>query len=699
VNTFFARAEEDGFNQQGGNGNAFFQLTRTPPIVNLLQTDSRGRLLVRPNIQGGGAQNANPLVQLAGNRRVDFTNRFVGSANVRFTPATWLNADANFGYDNSDQDGRRFQNRGFRTTGPNAAAANNGSLFNYATNARSLNGGAGFTLPNISPINQLQITPSARVIYLQQDYRDRTVSGSQLSVSGVEATENATQNTLSTTAQQTSVRQLSYVGGLRGEFKERYIIDASVRRDGNSTFGSDARWANYGRIAGAWIASSESFLQNVRNLDLVKFTANYGTSGLGPRFSAQYETFDIGSGGTLTPNIRGNPNLRPQVNAEAEFGFEVGAFNGLTLQTTYARSNTRDQILPVGIPGAQGFREQWTNAGTLRNESVEVSFGFPVFRRNGVNWTGRLNYERTVTTVAKLNVPTFYTGGSLQATEAMFRVAEGERFGTFYGRNFLTDCSQLDPAFVNQCGAGRAFQRNQDGLIVWTGEGNSINDGVTKNLWNANLPAAQAPWGVPVAWGHPIIQRVPNAFGAAAQVPLGRALPDFRTAASTNFAWRRLTAFALVDAAVGQSVYNLSRHWAYLDFLSRDQDQTGRAIGDVKPTSYYYRAGQPDNSAGIGGLYDVLGPNNYFTEKSSYAKLREVTLSYNVGRIVNAVRDLQIGVTGRNLYTWTKYRGFDPEVGIVGTQSGSFGSGALTAVDAFTFPNARTFSFNISTRF
>jgi hypothetical protein len=280
----------------------------------------------------------------------------------------------------------------------------------------------------------------------------------------------------------------------------------------------------------------------------------------------------------------------------------------------------------------------------------------------------------------------------------MFRIAEGERFGTFYGRRFLTDCSQLEEGFRSQCGDGRAFQRNSDGLIVWTGAGNAVTDGITKNLWNANLPGTQAPWGVPLAWGHPIIERVPNAFGAAAQVPLGRALPDYRVAGSSNFSVGRVSAFALVDAAIGQSVYNQSRHWSYLDFLSRDQDQTGRSVGDAKPTSYYYRAGQPDNSAGIGGLYDVLGPNNFFTEKASYAKLREVTVAYRVGRVLGA-RDVTVGLTGRNLRTWTKYKGFDPEVGLVGTQAGSFGSGALTAVDAFTFPNLRTFSMNVSARF
>jgi hypothetical protein len=378
----------------------------------------------------------------------------------------------------------------------------------------------------------------------------------------------------------------------------------------------------------------------------------------------------------------------------------MGLFRAVNLTTTYALSNTTDQILPVIVAAAQGFRQQWRNVGTLQNKTWEASLGFPVLRRGKLDWTGRLNYERTISTITKLDVPTFYTGGTLQATENMFRVAQGERMGTFYGRRFLTNCAELPGAFRGQCGGeGSAFQRNSDGLIVWVGQGNTLGDGVAKNLWNATLPAAQAPFNVAAAWGHPIVLRDSLGSGAATQSALGQALPKFRWAGSSNLSWGKFTAFGLVDAAVGQSVYNNGRHWSYLDFLSKDQDQTGRSVADVRPTSYYYRAGPPDNGAGIGGLYDVLGPNNFFTEKSTYAKLREVTVNYRFGRLGVLGGDWQLGVTGRNLYTWTDYKGFDPEVGLVGLQAGTFGSGALSAVDAFTFPNLRSVSFNISTRF
>ena len=704
VNTYFARAEEDGFDQQGG-GNAFFRLTRTPPIVDLTRTDSRGRLFIRPNIQGGGSQNENALYTLQNVQRLDVTNRFIGALTAKYTPFTWLAADANFGYDNQDQNGRQFQNRGFRNTGPTAnPATNNGLIFNYAQARRSLNGAMGVAFPNFEPVSELLLTPSVRVQYLQQDFNDRVAQGSQLAVSDVEDLRNVTGGTLTANAERTSDRQLTYSGGARLEYKGRYILDGNVRRDGNSAFGSDQRWANYGRIAATWIASDEGFFEPIRDkVNLLRFIANYGTSRLAPRFNAQYEAYTIQPGGALRFQTLGNPDLRPQVSAGGELGFELGVFNNVNFTATYAEEDTRDQILPVPLAGTQGFQQQWQNVGTLNNKTVELSLNFPILRRNGVDWTGRVNYERTRTTVAKLDVAPFFTGGTLQGTESMFQVKEGERFGTFYGRGFVRSCAELPPQFQAQCGAaGSAFQQNSDGLIVWTGAGNTVSDGITKNLWETTLPAGQSPYGIAAAWGHPLVRR-DTITGAALQVPLGRALPDYRPSFSSNFSYKKFSAYGLIDAAVGQSVYNNSRHWSYLDFLSRDQDQTGKSVGDAKPASYYYRVGPPENAAGIGGLYDVLGPNNFFTEKSSYAKLRELQFAYRFGAI-GGTGNWTVGVTGRNLYTWTDYTGFDPEVGIGGQrtgvdQSGSFGSSALAAVDAFTFPNLRSFSLTVSTSF
>ncbi len=127
----------------------------------------------------------------------------------------------------------------------------------------------------------------------------------------------------------------------------------------------------------------------------------------------------------------------------------------------------------------------------------------------------------------------------------------------------------------------------------------------------------------------------------------------------------------------------------------------GKTVETAKPIGYYYRAAPPDNGSGVGGFYDLLGPNNFSVEDASYTKLRELALSYHVGRIAGT-GDWAFSLIGRNLLTLTGYRGFDPEVGIATVPGGNINddvssSRAINAVDAFVFPNLRTFTFRLST--
>ena len=189
---------------------------------------------------------------------------------------------------------------------------------------------------------------------------------------------------------------------------------------------------------------------------------------------------------------------------------------------------------------------------------------------------------------------------------------------------------------------------------------------------------------------------------------LGNALPSFRFAVTQDLQWKRVSLHALLDAAIGQHVWNQGFHWAHLDFLSKDVDQVGKSVEAAKPIGYYYRAAPPDNAAGLGGFYDILGPNNFTVEDAGYAKLRELMVSYHVGP-VGGVGDWGVSVVGRNLFTITGYRGFDPEIGLGalppqpglagGGNGGQAASGAVNAVDAFSFPNLRTFTIGITTSF
>ncbi|MBI3082001.1 MAG: TonB-dependent receptor, partial [Gemmatimonadetes bacterium] len=386
-----------------------------------------------------------------------------------------------------------------------------------------------------------------------------------------------------------------------------------------------------------------------------------------------------------------------------ELGADLEIASRMLLGVAYAESETRDQIMPVKVPAATGFGTQWQNVGTLQNKTWELSLNFPIVRSRDLSWSVKAIYDRTRTYVTELLVPPFNWGAPVQAAGEMFRLegpdsitGEPSRFGTMYGRAFLTSCDQLPNWTVDfraLCGPGKAFQVNSDGLVVWVGEGNSLSDGIIKNLWQTQLAASQAPYGSVLYWGMPIVMR-DTVGGPASIVEVGNALPDFRMAFSTDLQWKRFTLYGLMDLVMGHQVWDQGFHWAHLDFLSKDVDQHTQSVEDAKPIGYYYRAGPPFSS-GVGGLYDVLQPTNFMVEDASYAKLRELMLSYEIGSL-GGVGTWTVSVVGRNLLTITKYRGFDPETGITG---GDANSAAINAVDAFTFPNLRTVTFGASLTF
>jgi TonB-linked SusC/RagA family outer membrane protein len=697
MNSFFSRSQQDGLNQEDGNGAAFFRLTRTPPLVDLTRRDSLDRLFIRSNLQGAGTQNENALYSLQNVDRNDINDRFLAGATARYSPMTWLDLEGNFSFDNNRAIGYQNTEKGYRTTTV-TPATNGGNVFRFNANQQSYNASVNATA-RWAPTSDLRTRYTVRYIAEQQQFDNVVSSGSLLQLQGVPQLGNTTATTRSGSSFQTTVKGIGFFGSVNAEYKDRYIIDALVRRDGSSLFGAEQRWQNFGRASVAWRATQEGwwFIPQINEL---KLRGSYGTAGGRPNFFAQYETFSLTGAGVPVPGVLGNNNLRPEVSNELEYGADFEIFKRLGGNITYAKTRVTDQILQAPLPAASGFTSQWTNAGTLENSAFEVSLNLPVINRPNFSYTARLTYDRIRSQVTELTIPAYNFGTGAQGAGGFFRVEAGVPFGTVYGRKFVRNCSELPGTFAGQCGGdGSAFQKNSDGFIVWTGAGNSLGDGVTKNLWQATLPATAAPFGVASAWGHPLIQRdTTQATNNPGRIQaLGNVLPKFRWSTAHTMTFKRISLNGLVDATVGRTVHNQGLGWSLLDFLYGQADQDGQSTATARPQSYYYRAGPPDNANGIGGLYDVLGPNDFSVEKATFARLRELVLSYKVGKVAG-VGNWNVSLIGRNVFTWTNYRGFDPEVGISGS-SGQAGSGVLNAVDNFTFPNIRTFTFSLGSSF
>jgi TonB-linked SusC/RagA family outer membrane protein len=696
--SFFSRGLSDGVSQEDG-GNLFSALTRQCAACNVLARDTLGRLYARSNIMSQGDQNNNPLLYTAGNGFTDATTteRFIGGGTLRWSPASWADVEANVSYDRSASRYRQYRPSGFRTQGVAWAADPRGFLAYDDYGGETWNGSLSLTLRQ-TPLRALLVQWHLRYLFERQDTYADAVSGDPLAVGGANTVDPP-----SLASSAASERLAGLVAGVSLSYGDKLFGDIIGHRDGSWLLDSAAHWASFGRGSLAYRVSQERWWRWTNILNEFKLRASYGSAGSRPRFSTPYEMSPIATGGTLgTPQFT-DGSLRPETTTELELGADIELYRRVGVTLTYAHSDTKDQVLPVSIPTATGFGTEWQNAGTLTNKTWELSVKLPLAHTRDLSWSWRFEYDRTRTVITKLDVPPFRMGAGLQGTTDIIHVAEGERYGTIYGRYLLRgsgDCVRLPVPFGADCGtATSAFQVNDDGYLVWVGRDGSgqafgWRDGLTKNLWMTQLPSASAPWGVALNWGMPITLR-DSVTAAAAAVRLGTGLPDWRLSASQTLQYRRLTLYALLEGVVGRSVWNQGRHRSYLDFNNRDVEQRGRDPGVAKPIGYYYRAAPPDNASGINGLYQTMAPSNVTVEDASFAKLRELAITYHVGQVGGA-GDWTVSVIGRNVFTLTNYGGVDPEVGIGGGQSSS---ALVNAVDAYTFPNPRTFTVALSSTF
>ena len=143
----------------------------------------------------------------------------------------------------------------------------------------------------------------------------------------------------------------------------------------------------------------------------------------------------------------------------------MSLFNSkITANITYAFNTTKDQILPVPQPSYTGFQTQWRNAGTVESKTWEATLDFRLLERQNFNWSAKVLYDHTKSTITELTEPPFVYGVNGQGLGNVFYAREGEEVGTYYGGIFARGCGDL-PSDVSCDG----FQVNDDGFLVWTG--------------------------------------------------------------------------------------------------------------------------------------------------------------------------------------------------------------------------------------
>lgn len=638
-----------------GSSDGWFALLQTPPDIDLLHpyNDGDARADYFPLLPDFKAKSArgNPLYLLANEDYNERRERILGSGIVRYQPFSWLQADASYGTDRLNFQSRNYRFKGYLNDEGNPSS---GSLGFDNQNNQSYNTQAGATATKLFFGNLLS---STRVSALYQDVQrvGNEVSGNKLNVGEVIDLGALDRANLSANSSVSTERTRNYLISQNLDFKDRYIIGGLWRRDGSSLFGKDARYAEFYRISGAY-RISEDF--QIPGLQEFKIRAARGTAGLRPDFSDQYETYSVG-GGQISKSQLGNNLLEPAIQTENEFGVNVQFLNRFDLEVVYADRFTEGAFLRVPLSLAQsgGFETQIQNAADVAANTYEMRLETRVIDRPDWSYSFSLTGDRTRQTIDRMNRAPFRVNAGGQGQD-VFYYKEGETLGIIYGAKWVRSFEELIQNPANAGANAADYVLNADGFLV-----------------KASLRGT--PDEVPI--------KFIDATGAN-QFEIGDVNPDFSWGWSNNIRYKRFNVYALFDGVQGGDIYNFTKQWMYQDERHGTQSQVGRADEDKIALAFY-----------SGGLYNGLVASDAFVEDGTYMKLRELSVSFDlptdwVSRLTaGRGQSVRLALIGRNLYTWTDYTGFDPEV----TSGGDFNF----RIDGFRYPNFRRISGQIDIRF
>src|SRR3989441_103243 len=666
VGGFFGKSNNNQVTQ--GPGSRVFAVTLIEPNIDLFAKNPDGTPYAAkiPHLLPNAS---NPLYRLANEHINTDRSRYTGFAKATYRLFDWLSLEGNYNYDQESANYTQERPKNYLNS---SGLPTPGFLVKNDSSGRTFNTGATLTSVRNFHLGSANVRNPTKAAYVYEDQTRSvfTLTGGAFTV--VKTPEfNAVDNSqLSPGSQDISIRSKNYYVVSGFDIKDRYLVDGLVRWDGSSLFGPDSRWQTYYRASGAYRVSQDF---HINGIDELKLRASYGTAGLRPIFDAQYETFAV-IGGVPVKQTLGNKVLKPARSAETEIGGNLDFLGRFSLEYSYSRKETKDQILLVPLSGATGYVNQWQNAATLLGNTHELALGVLLVDRPEFSWRLNVAADRTRQTITQLNTPPFLIGPDYVGNNDVvqhFKIAAGETFGVIYGTKIVRSLADLydDPAKKALSGANQHW--SPDSMIV-----NEDDFLVRKDLYHT---IGERLIGYVDPTGNSIVR-------------IADVNPDFNASFTTNLRYKNFSAYALVDWVQGGSIYNATRQWPFFEYRDRVYDQSGKPAATgcsgrlpacystgKKPISYYQ------------AIYNGINPIDFFVEPGTYVKIKELNVSYTFDRSTLAklglgINSLRLGVIGRNLFTFTKYSGYDPEV------AGLSGDPYSFRVDGFSYPNFRTFT-------
>ena len=596
----------------------------------------------------------NPFYDLWRNNEVARRARTFINSELTYTPLNWLSLNASFGYDRSDRGGDDYLEPGL--IDDDGEGIELGSIERDQDYTDSFNGQLSSTF--LQAFGGLTLRTTLRGLFEAERNQNLEASGTDFTSSGVRRVE-ATVNIFGDNEDEER-RAVSGLISTAMDYEGKYILDLLYRYDGNSLFGPENRWNGFYRAAGAYLMSEESWWP-VADLSLFKIRLAQGTGGTRPNFLDQYEAQLIEQGGSIVRRALGNPLLRPEVSRETELALEAIYKNRISIQLTQIWNTTRDNIIGIAVPALSGYNTQEYNAGSIEAQTFEVTVQAQMIQRENFRWEVNLVGDRSRNRVTEFNRPCYGDGLLLRCNNEVLGKMRG-------GRHIESVDELLDDARA----LSSQFDINDDGYVVWVGEGNTWRDGIAKNLWGTSTEIGDIDY----EWGAPVWYRDPLTRNITDDEIIGDSNPWASFGLGNTIQWRDFTLYGLFVGQFGGSIYNDRLHDLYNSADHPDVVQAGKPDELKKPVAYY-----------TSYLTDAVGYEKHFVEEATFAKLAEASIAYRVptsalSRFSRLGLDgARFEIVGRNLFTLTNYSGYDP---LSGTQ--------LRRVEALDYPQYRTFT-------
>lgn len=459
-------------------------------------------------------------------------------------------------------------------------------------------------------------------------------------------------------------------------FADRYLLSASFRADGSSKFAKKNRWGYFPSVSGAWRISEEAFFEGVKGtVQNFKLRASWGQLGnqnifdFYPTYSQVKNTQDDDgyyvvfgkdekyTGGRYEASIA-NKDIKWEVTTQTNVGIDLTLFNHLDITADYFQKNTSDVLLQVPITALAGVdSEPWVNAGKVRNRGFEFSMAWNG-EKNGFTYNVYGNFstiKNEVTSLGSGNEAIF--GGSYRGSN-ITRTVVGEPMAHFYG--YKTDGIFKNQADVDAYNA-KYHKNAQIGDVKFL---DLNNDNIVDDNDKTNI---------------------------------GDGFPDFTYGFGFDGSYKGFDLSLFFQGVAGYDIFKAINYEGM--FVRKSYNQFGEILDRYHPTN---------NPTGTLPRVTFEDPNgnaqmsDLYVENGNYLKLKNITLGYTLPKYISSklgMQKLRFYVTAQNLFTITKYSGYDPELGETYADTDDAYGVTELAVDRGQFPQTRSFIMGININF